>query len=129
MDDEEELRDLLKDLLEASFPTVVLQATDGADARELLRTCVFDLVIADIHMPRCDGVELYRWVSEHIPGLCENFIFLTAAGRDPSILRRLEPLPPVRVLHKPFFVNELMEAVMAILRANTSVPWPSRENR
>jgi CheY-like chemotaxis protein len=124
VDDEEELRDLLKELLEASYPTVVLHATDGEEARLLLQTCVFDLVIADIHMPRCDGVELFRWVMEHIPDLQDRFIFLTAAGREPQVVNRLAELPPVRVLHKPFFITELVDLVRNTLKPSfPSVPW------
>lgn len=119
------MRDLIKELLETSYPAVVLEATDGDEARELLKTAVFDLVIADIHMPQCDGVELYAWVAKHIPALCEHFIFLTGAGKEQAVQHRLAKLPPVRILHKPLFVNELMEVVQEILRENTpSVPWP-----
>lgn len=128
VDDEEELRDVLKDMLEESYPTVVLQADDGEDARLLLQACVFDLVIADIHMPRCDGVELYRWILENQPGLHENFIFLTAAGNEPSVRKRLEALPPIKVMHKPFFMNDLLALITTMLRESTpSIPLPCPE--
>lgn len=123
VDDEEELRELLKASLELAFPTVVLLAYDGEDARLLLKACVFDLIIADIHMPRCDGVELYRWIMEHQPALLENFIFLTAAGHEPSVRRRLDELPRVPVLHKPFSMNELLEVATNILkRGSAGIP-------
>jgi DNA-binding response OmpR family regulator len=125
VDDEDELRELLRNSLEQSYPAVVLQAKDGEEARLLLKACVFDLVIADIHMPHCDGVELFRWIMDHQLGLHENFIFLTAAGHEPGVVRRLKDLPPVRVLHKPFFMNELLEEVTRLLRRGApSVRWP-----
>lgn len=42
-------------------------AKDGLEAIEILRHHVFDLVITDIRMPRCDGLELVSYINENCP--------------------------------------------------------------
>lgn len=115
VDDEPELRAIIKESLEATHTTVVLLADDGDDARALLQACVFDLIIADINMPNFDGIELYQWIQEKQPGLHGGFIFLSAAGRDPSTLDRLAELPDVTLIHKPFSVSKLEDHVRGLL--------------
>jgi DNA-binding NarL/FixJ family response regulator len=60
-DDQIEVRDGFRDILE-SHPnlTVVGEAGDGAAALDLVRLLKPDLVLADIRMPRMDGLELCR---------------------------------------------------------------------
>lgn len=38
----------------------VVEAPDGADALELLRTRSFDLIITDVNMPRLNGIDFTR---------------------------------------------------------------------
>ncbi len=39
----------------------VLEARDGADAREFLQTCDVDLLVSDVEMPRLSGTDLVAW--------------------------------------------------------------------
>jgi CheY-like chemotaxis protein len=58
VDDDLSTRELYRLILEPSFD--VEEAEHGADALARLRQRPFDLVIADIHMPVMNGVELIR---------------------------------------------------------------------
>lgn len=122
VDDDAELRGLIKETLETLHSTVVLQSDDGLDARMLLKACVFDLIIADIHMPNCDGFAFYEWIQANQAGLHGNFIFLTAAADEPDVAEKLAQMPDVSVIRKPFSLNRLLEQVPALLRSRTERP-------
>lgn len=65
VDDEEDIRESLKDLLEGSGAQIECRAgANGEEGLDLLETERFDLVISDFKMPGMDGIE-----------------FLTRAGR------------------------------------------------
>jgi len=63
VDDEPDIRELVKDILEDEDYQVTL-AHDGASAREALRTRRPDLILLDIWMPDIDGITLLKEVSE-----------------------------------------------------------------
>ncbi|WP_153631108.1 response regulator [Prolixibacter sp. SD074] len=76
MEDNEELRQYLKENLEEKYE--VIEAANGRQALEVLEKTLPDLILSDIMMPELDGVEFCRRVKDdkitsHIP-----FIFLTA---------------------------------------------------
>ncbi|WP_163510669.1 response regulator [Fodinicola acaciae] len=63
-DDQEQVRFGFRTILNAeSDISVVGQAADGVEALELARELKPDVVIADIRMPRMDGLELTRQLS------------------------------------------------------------------
>jgi len=67
-DDEETIRAILKDELEEEGYAITT-AVDGEDAIRLLRQDKFDLVLADIKMPRADGFEVLRTVKAEQPSV------------------------------------------------------------
>jgi putative two-component system response regulator len=60
VDDQEMNRSLLSDMLEDNYR--VLEATDGVEALEIMRTQPMDIdcVLLDVRMPRMDGFEVLR---------------------------------------------------------------------
>jgi CheY-like chemotaxis protein len=58
VEDEADVRELLRDYLEATFG--VAEADDGRSALDVLRRNHIDLVITDFHMPNMNGLELIR---------------------------------------------------------------------
>jgi CheY-like chemotaxis protein len=58
VEDDEDMRELLRDYLEPTF--AVVGAVDGKAALDLLRRQHIDLVITDFHMPNVNGLELIR---------------------------------------------------------------------
>jgi two-component system, chemotaxis family, chemotaxis protein CheY len=59
VDDSASMRDLVTTTLTKAGIDVE-QAKDGVDALELARAGTFDVVLADLNMPRMDGIELIR---------------------------------------------------------------------
>lgn len=90
VEDEADLRDLLKEDLEAEGYDVVT-ASDGQEALEILANFVPDIVISDISMPILDGFGLLEQVRLNHPNLADTpFLFLTALADREDELRARE---------------------------------------
>jgi CheY-like chemotaxis protein len=63
VEDEDLHRLLLKRILE-NKGYVVLEAANGAEGLEVLRTLKVDLAIVDLEMPVMDGMEFTKWIKE-----------------------------------------------------------------
>jgi len=61
VDDDEDTRGMLAEMLRRGGFSV-RAVPDGLVAIEAIRTASFDAVVTDIVMPRCDGLELLRWL-------------------------------------------------------------------
>lgn len=68
VDDEEGLREVLKDDLEFSGYTVYT-ASSGNEALEIIKTTPVDLVLSDICMADGDGVFLLKEIKKIYPGI------------------------------------------------------------
>jgi signal transduction histidine kinase len=114
VDDEPNLRLALTDMLELSGYDVVAVA-DGEAALQALATQTFDVIIADIMMPRLDGWELVRQVRADTRLHDVVFIFLTARGqRDDE--RQGRDLGADDYLAKPFEPEDLLARIRSRLR-------------
>lgn len=111
VDDEADLRELLRNLLEPEGFTVSL-VDSGAHMRELLQTRDIDLIILDLGLPDEDGLTLtkeLRRVSD-IP-----VIILTGKGDEVDKVLGLE-LGADDYIVKPFPPRELLARVRTVLR-------------
>lgn len=61
-EDQAILRSTLASLLRLLGQHQVTEAEDGQQARQYLRQQNFDLILTDIEMPGCSGLELIEWV-------------------------------------------------------------------
>ncbi len=117
VDDDPELRDLLRDYLgQAGY-----RITAVADGREMLKAmdaAPYDLVILDIMLPGEDGLSLCRRLraQSRIP-----ILMLTARGDEIDRIVGLE-MGADDYLSKPFNPRELLARIKSILRRAGSLP-------
>jgi two-component system, OmpR family, phosphate regulon response regulator OmpR len=111
VDDDERLRELLQRYLSTNGYRVSV-AADAADARALMKSMAFDLLIVDVMMPGESGLDFTRSVraSSHTPVL-----MLTARGDTEDRIAGLEHGAD-DYLAKPFEPRELLLRVGALLR-------------
>ena len=111
VDDDERLRTLLHRYLTTNGYRVTA-AADAADARALMKSLAFDLLVLDVMMPGESGFELTRAVRENsrVP-----ILILTAKGEAEDRIAGLE-LGADDYLPKPFEPRELVLRVNALLR-------------
>src|SRR5260370_10612116 len=65
IDDDEQIRNLLKDLLQAEYRCIVAESAE--EALNVLERSVFDLIISDISLSGISGLELVRRIRERSP--------------------------------------------------------------
>ena len=111
IDDDQRLRDLLKDYLsEKDF--VVHTSQDFKEAEEILNFFIFDLIILDRMMPSGDGINLIS----HIKSISSTpIIMLTAMGEDMNRIQGLKNGAD-DYLPKPFVPEELFLRINNLLK-------------
>ncbi len=111
VDDDQRLRDLLKDYLnKKNF--IVYTSHDFSEAKNILDFFTFDLIILDRMMPSGDGINLIN----HIKELSETpVIMLTAMGEDSNKIEGLK-IGADDYLAKPFEPEELFLRIENLLK-------------
>ena len=111
VDDDQRLRDLLKDYLnEKNFK--VFTSQDFSEAEEILNFFIFDLIILDRMMPSGDGINLIT----HIKKVSNTpIIMLTAMGEDDDKIQGLKKGSD-DYLTKPFEPEELYLRIENLLK-------------
>lgn len=88
-------------------------ASDGKEAKELLKKNSFDLVITDIHMPFVSGLELTTFIREELNQKTP-IIILSAEGVEDTVLQGFG-LGINDFITKPFSPQELIIRVKKLL--------------
>ena len=113
VDDEPELADLMRDMLEGAGYEVAT-AESGAVALELLATARFDAIVSDLRMPDMDGAALWREVSARHPVLARSMLFVTGDTLSPDASEFLRG-SHCASLDKPFSKADLLTRVATLL--------------
>ncbi|MGE0441245.1 MAG: ATPase, T2SS/T4P/T4SS family [Gemmatimonadales bacterium] len=113
VDDEDQLRRAMRDLLERQGYTV-LEAGDGAAALAEIDRSAPDLVILDLNLPGVDGYTVLAEVRSREPTRNLPVIVLTAKGDEDNEVRVLE-LGADDFLTKPFRAKALAARLQAVL--------------
>ena len=113
VDDEDQLRRVMRDLLERDGYTV-FEAADGAQALEQVDVHAPDILVLDLNLPGLDGYGVItqlrsRQTTQNIP-----IIVLTAKGDEDNEVRVFE-LGADDFLSKPFRARALSARIQAVL--------------
>ncbi len=120
VDDEENIRMLVKYNLEKAGFTVK-EAADGSAALEQVHVAPFpDLVLLDLMLPKIDGLEVARQIKSNNNSASIPIIMLTAKSTEIDKVLGLE-LGADDYITKPFSPKELVARVKAVLRRCQSV--------
>jgi signal transduction histidine kinase/DNA-binding response OmpR family regulator len=119
-EDDPEARELLLLLLEGGEYSL-LEASDGMEALDLLRTEQPDLLITDIVMPRMDGYELVRRLREDDRTAHTSVIFCSASYHEREVREMARSLGVQSTLAKPFDHDTVRTIVDATLSARSSL--------
>lgn len=117
VEDDEDIRDLVRDILEGEGYDVLV-AGDGNVGSKLWREQAVDLVITDIVMPEKDGIETIAELRRHYPDVA--VIAISGGGRvgPEHYLESAALLGAVSTLTKPFGRNDLLSEVRKALEGS-----------
>lgn len=119
VDDVPETRAILGDMLRDMGFTMVIEASDGADALEKLRKERTHLILCDHLMERMSGLDLLSQIRNH-PYLVDiPFIVVSAVAEMPVIETALD-LGADDYLLKPIRFSTLKETVSDVIRRRCS---------
>lgn len=114
IDDDEQLRALLSQILERAGYAVV-EASDGGAGLKLFRAQPVDLVITDLIMPQMQGIETITELRRDFPHL--PLVAISGGGRGTRAdhLSIAKQLGVLRTISKPFSRDEILQAVREVL--------------
>lgn len=117
VDDHQMLRQGLRTIVNAHPQLeVVGEAGDGLEAIELVRTLKPGVVVMDVNMPRCDGVQATRRIKEEFP---EIHILALSMHNSPDMVERMQQAGACGYLTKESAGGQLCRA---IVEATVSTP-------
>ncbi len=108
IDDNELVRGFLRTVLEGAGHTVV-EASQGREGFQHLGRLRFDMVLTDIYMPDCDGLEVIMTLRRDFPEI--KILAITGGSGDKNLLTAARKLGAAQVLGKPISVETLLKTV------------------
>ena len=112
VEDEEDLTLIVADTLRGQGYEVVI-AVDGEDGLEKFKTEAADIVVADIMMPKMDGVTMAKDIRKLSPTV--PLLFLTAKSTIDDVEQGFE-IGANDYLKKPFELRELIVRIKSLLK-------------
>ena len=119
VDDSPLFREGLSSLL-SNFPDIQIvgQASDGNEAIEKAREIMPDVILMDIIMPRCDGMEATRMIREEMPHI--KVVMLTVSESEENLFQAIK-LGAQGYLLKSVEARELLSVLRGLSRGETYV--------
>jgi CheY-like chemotaxis protein len=117
VEDEEKTRKSIIRALKRKMPAInVMTAEDGIDAIAKLGSFVPDLILADIMMPRMDGVEFIDYVYNTERYAETKIIVITGIHKDDSRISAVQEAGVEKVVYKPWEDDDLVISVKKALK-------------
>jgi CheY-like chemotaxis protein len=113
VEDEDQLRRVMKDLLEREGYAVA-EARDGAEAMDRVDEHAPDIVLLDLNLPGMDGYSVLSWLRSRDATRRTPVVVLTAKGDEDNEVRVFE-LGADDFLTKPFRAKALSARIEAVL--------------
>jgi len=115
IDDEEQVRTLIREVLEGAGHEV-MEAGNGREAMKLYEANPTNVVITDLVMPEQDGLEIIRELRRRFPAV--KIIAVSGAQQklNLDLLYVAEKLGALRTLEKPFEIRKLVALVEELLQ-------------
>jgi CheY-like chemotaxis protein len=115
IEDHSDFRDTLSAMLRSADHDV-RSGSNGREALEMLTADAFDVLVMDVLMPEVDGIEVLRAI-EKLP-FRPPVVAISGGGILPAslALSLASALGASAVLFKPFYRQELIEAIEGALR-------------
>ncbi|MFT5698180.1 MAG: two-component system response regulator AtoC [Desulforhopalus sp.] len=104
IDDEDNMRHMLKSLLHKSCYTIC-EAANGQDALNLVKDRSYDFILCDVRMPRIDGLQFLKQAKEHLQH--STVIMMSAYGSIDLALEAIK-LGAYDYISKPFKTDEVL---------------------
>ena len=114
IDDEEEIRNILRQILEGQGYTVT-EASNGREGLRRFSEKPADLVITDLLMPEKEGIETIIELRHTFPGV--KIIAISGGGYvgPDKYLEMAKKLGAGKTFAKPFNISDLLKAVQELL--------------
>lgn len=112
-EDSESVRVLMSEALQKAGYEVV-EAHDGEDALQKIRSSPIDMLITDLHMPRLDGIDLIRSVRRMEGNRFLPIIMLTSDSAEES-RRKGRAAGASSWIVKPFRPQQLLAVVQTVM--------------
>jgi DNA-binding response OmpR family regulator len=111
VDDEDEIRLLLKEFLEKNGFEVI-EASDGQQALKLAGECMPDLVITDLLLPKEHGIDVMKTIKENffLP-----IIAISGIYKKDEIKDKIDDVFIDEFFEKPLDVNKILACIQSIL--------------
>ena len=119
VDDDPDVRDMIRTALTDAEGLEVGEAASGDEALEALARTPADLVLADLSMPGMDGLTFLGELRRRFPDMA--VVVVSAAGTDEILVRCLEA-GALDFLRKPFPLARLLDTVRNSLARKTQAP-------
>lgn len=113
VDDASTMRKLIGFTLSAAGYEVI-EAANGAQALELLKSRPVSLIASDVNMPGMDGIELTRQI-RNLPGCSRVPILILTTESDPGVKAKAKAAGATGWIVKPFQPPELTAIVKRVL--------------